>query len=67
MPIHKVGKDGEEWGNHGKIYHGANAKKKAEKQAAAAHANGFVGESVKKPLMSFRDFVEQLNSKEQLE
>ncbi len=43
MPIHEVD-GGEEWGNHGKIYHGPDAKEKAEKQAAAAHANGFTGD-----------------------
>ena len=43
MPIHKEG-SGEQWGNHGKVYHGPDAKEKAEKQAAAAHANGFRGD-----------------------
>lgn len=40
MPIHKQG-SGYQWGNHGKVYRGPGAKKKAEAQAAAAHANGF--------------------------
>ncbi|MHB8391453.1 MAG: hypothetical protein ACYDBH_18045 [Acidobacteriaceae bacterium] len=44
MPIHKAG-SGEQWGNHGKVYHGPDAKEKAEKQAAAAHANGFRGDA----------------------
>ena len=43
MPIHKEG-SGYEWGNQGKVYHGKNAREKAEKQAAAAHANGFKGD-----------------------
>ena len=45
MPIHKAklpsGKEGFQWGNHGKVY---PSKKGAEKQAAAAHANGFKGD-----------------------
>ena len=40
MPVHKVN-GGYQWGNHGKVYHGANAKEKAAKQGQAAHANGF--------------------------
>lgn len=47
MPIHKEG-SGEQWGNHGKVYHGPDAKEKAEKQAAAAHAHGFRGDSEQK-------------------
>lgn len=47
MPIHKAkapnGKTGVQWGKHGKIYTGTGAKKKAEKQAAAAHAHGYKG------------------------
>ena len=43
MPIHKVGKTGEQWGNHGKVYKGPGAKKKAAAQAAAAYANGYKG------------------------
>lgn len=42
MPIRKVN-GGYKWGSHGKVY--AN-RKGAEKQAAAAHANGFKGESM---------------------
>ena len=41
MPVHKVGSNGYQWGNHGKVYHGPNAKEKASKQGQAAHANGF--------------------------
>lgn len=45
MPIHKED-GGEQWGNHGKVYHGPDAKKKAEAQAAAAHANGYTGDKL---------------------
>lgn len=44
MPIHKVPGGGVQWGGHGKVYHGAGAAKKAAAQAAAAHANGYVGD-----------------------
>jgi hypothetical protein len=37
---------GYQWGQHGKIYRGKGAKKKAEKQAAAAYAHGYKGDSV---------------------
>ena len=47
MPIHKAktasGKSGVQWGHHGKVYTGPGARKKAEKQAAAAHAHGYKG------------------------
>ena len=45
MPIHKVAGGGEQWGNHGKVYHGPDAKEKAAKQAAAAHAHGYRGDA----------------------
>jgi hypothetical protein len=41
MPIHRE-KGGYQWGNHGKVY---PTKAGAEKQAAAAHANGWAGDS----------------------
>ena len=41
MPIHKVS-GGWKWGEHGKVY--AN-REDAEKQAAAAYANGYVGKT----------------------
>lgn len=41
-PIHKV-KGGYQWGGHGKIYRGKDAKKKAAKQGRAAYANGYKG------------------------
>lgn len=31
------------WGNHGKVYCGAGAKKKAERQGQAAYASGYRG------------------------
>lgn len=40
MPIHREG-SGYQWGNHGKVY---KTKAQAEKQAEAAHANGYVGD-----------------------
>ena len=43
MPIKKVGKDGYQWGTHGHIYRGKDAKKRAQAQARAAYANGYKG------------------------
>ena len=40
MPIHKEG-SGWQWGNHGKVY---PTRAGAERQAEAAHANGFTGD-----------------------
>jgi hypothetical protein len=40
MPIHQEG-SGYQWGNHGKVYPTCEG---AEKQASAAHANGFTGD-----------------------
>jgi hypothetical protein len=42
MPVHKKG-SGYQWGSHGKVYRGKNAKKKALKQARAAYAHGYRG------------------------
>lgn len=56
MPIHKEG-SGEQWGNHGKVYHGPDAKEKAEKQAAAAHANGWRGDAADRPICAGILFV----------
>jgi hypothetical protein len=42
MPIHKITKNGEtyyRWGDHGKLY---KNRADAEKQAAAAHASGYM-------------------------
>ncbi len=44
MPVHEE-EGGYQWGHHGKVYHGPGAEKKAEEQAAAAHANGYTGDS----------------------
>ncbi len=41
MPIEKVD-GGYRWGKHGKVY---KDRKGAEKQAAAAHANGYRGDA----------------------
>ena len=41
MPVHKVGKDGYQWGKSGKIYRGPGAKEKAEKQGQAIRAAGW--------------------------
>ncbi|MCK7435896.1 hypothetical protein [Enterobacter bugandensis] len=43
MPIHKV-KGGYKWGGHGKTY---PTRAQAEKQAAAAYANGYKGDGKK--------------------
>lgn len=43
MPVHKTSGGGYQWGNHGKIYYGKSAKKKAGRQGAAAHAAGYKG------------------------
>jgi len=48
MPIKictKKKKKGKKWGDTGKCYTGPDAQEKAERQAAAAHANGYVGEN----------------------
>ena len=37
------GRAGKKWGAKGKCYTGPNADKKANKQAAAAYANGYRG------------------------
>lgn len=43
MPVHKVKGGGEQWGKHGKVYKGPNAKAKAAAQGRAAYANGYRG------------------------
>lgn len=44
MPVHAVRKNGKiigwQWGNHGKIYRGKDAKKKAADQGYAAMKSG---------------------------
>lgn len=47
MPVHKQGK-GFQWGNHGKVYTGPGAAKKAAAQGRAAYANGYRGGSASK-------------------
>lgn len=44
MPVHKKG-SGYQWGNHGKVYTGPNAKEKAAAQGRAAYANGYKGKA----------------------
>jgi len=46
MPVHSTPGGGEEWGQHGKIYHGPDAKEKAQAQGRAAYANGYRGDEV---------------------
>lgn len=58
MPIHKVD-GGFQWGNHGKVYH---SRAGAEKQAAAAYANGYRGDaSAPRARDGRRDFVKVLS------
>lgn len=47
MPVHKQG-SGYQWGNHGKVYTGKNAKAKAAAQGRAAYANGYRGKASEK-------------------
>jgi hypothetical protein len=42
MPVEKVGKDGYRWGKSGKVYKGADAKKKAEAQGKAILSTGWI-------------------------
>jgi len=49
MPIRKV-KGGYKWGKHGKTY---KSRKGAERQAAAAHANGYVSKSLPDRIAQF--------------
>jgi hypothetical protein len=60
MPIHQEN-GGEQWGQHGKVYHGPDAKEKAEKQAAAAHAHGYKGDSEEiENIRAIRDAVPRM-------
>lgn len=43
MPVHKAPGGGWQWGNSGKVYKGARARKKAAAQGRAAYANGYRG------------------------
>jgi len=42
MPVHPV-KGGFQWGSHGKVYKGKNAKAQAARQGRAAYAAGYSG------------------------
>ena len=44
MPVHKKG-SGYQWGGHGKIYHGKDARAKAAAQGRAAYASGYRGKA----------------------
>ena len=48
MPVHEED-GGEQWGGQGKVYHGPDAKEKAESQGRAAYANGYKGKSEDEP------------------
>jgi len=47
MPVHKTKSGGYQWGSHGKIYYGKNAKKRAAAQGRAAYASGYKGKRKK--------------------
>ena len=49
MPVHKVGKDGYQWGSSGKVYHGKDAKRKAYAQEKAILSTGWTEEKRKNP------------------
>jgi len=46
MPIHNLGGGCYRWGDHGKKYCGAGAKRKATQQMRAAFQNGYTGASI---------------------
>ena len=48
MPVHKVGKDGYQWGTTGKVYHGKDARRKAEAQGTAIEKSGWSEDKRKK-------------------
>ena len=48
MPVHKVGKDGYQWGTSGKRYFGKGARKKAELQGYAIEKSGWTEKKRKK-------------------
>ena len=48
MPVHKVGKDGYQWGKTGKIYRGKDARRKAEAQGTAIEKSGWTESKRKK-------------------
>ena len=43
MPVHKTKSGGYKFGKSGKKYKGKGAKKKAQKQARAIYASGYMG------------------------
>ena len=48
MPVHKTKDGGYQWGTTGKVYYGANAKKKAEEQGYAIKKSGWKEDKRKK-------------------
>ena len=48
MPVHKVGKDGYQWGTTGKIYRGKDARRKSEAQGRAIEGTGWTEDKRKK-------------------
>jgi len=48
MPVHKVGKDGYQWGTTGKVYRAKNARRKAEAQGKAIEESGWTERKRKK-------------------
>lgn len=61
-PCKENGKSGYKWGDHGKCYPGEEGKVKAQKQSAAAHANGY-HESQNSFLKLFTEKATQSNLK----
>jgi len=49
MPVHRAPGGGYQWGGHGRVYRGKNAKAKARAQERAAYANGYRGARAYKP------------------
>ena len=56
MPIHHE-RSGYQWGNHGKVY---KTKEGAEKQAAAAHANGWAGDEKQAAIRDIMPLLQRL-------
>ena len=44
MPVHSTKGGGKQWGNSGKVYHGADAAEKALKQGQATEIRKHAGE-----------------------
>ena len=48
MPVHRTKDGGYQWGNSGKIYHGKDAKRRAEAQGRAIEQTGWTEKKRKK-------------------